>query len=389
MPTLKTSSGSHRLYSLDSIRGLACLAVVFGHSLSVFSWDISYINYPIINNIFDGLSAVAFFFVLSGFVLTLGYVNPSPDEIAPEESQVRKLDIIPFYVRRISRIWLPWFSFFILSLIFKSYFPRNNLDLSYQVSAHHANFWSENATISEFFKQMAFMLHNYSKILIPQDWSLGVELKASLLIPFLIIVLRKSYLAMLCLGFLLYFASPGTGFYYSSFVLGMLAAYIYRKFEHRRNQESYWAMWCLIIGFSLYQFRWISENYTNLDRGPVWIVSAFACFLLLLGILFSPNARGILSCAPLVFLGRISFSLYLGHVLILICFSQWFLFFLESVGVENLYFLQVCFISLVLTSSLLLAWAGERWIEVPSVLLGRKLCKMLPTKMIAQKPPIS
>ena len=66
---LQTSAGKPRLSALDSLRGLASLAVLFGHTLLVFQCELSYSQWFLIHNLFDGRSAVTLFFVLSGLVL--------------------------------------------------------------------------------------------------------------------------------------------------------------------------------------------------------------------------------------------------------------------------------------------------------------------------------
>ena len=94
---LQTSSGRPRLEALDSLRGLDSLAVLLGHTLAVCQLNSNFSHWPLINNMFDGRSAVTMFFVLSGFVLTLGHVSHSK----------RPLYLVPFYARRITRFWLP------------------------------------------------------------------------------------------------------------------------------------------------------------------------------------------------------------------------------------------------------------------------------------------
>ena len=85
---------TQRLEALDSIRGLAALAVLFGHTCGTFVWPVSWvkwIRWPLFNMAFDGRSAVAMFFVLSGFVLSRPYVS----SISPP------LNVPVFYIRRL------------------------------------------------------------------------------------------------------------------------------------------------------------------------------------------------------------------------------------------------------------------------------------------------
>src|SRR5690606_19040924 len=81
---------------LDSVRGIAALMVVVYHYLN---WYYSGKLVVKITNIFiNGADAVAFFFVLSGFVLSYKYVVLK-----------HPLDIGKFYVNRFFRLWPAFF----------------------------------------------------------------------------------------------------------------------------------------------------------------------------------------------------------------------------------------------------------------------------------------
>jgi peptidoglycan/LPS O-acetylase OafA/YrhL len=71
------SANLHRYRQLDSLRGLAALTVFFGHFLGLKA---TILSYPIVNStplitLFNGNAAVMFFFFLSGFVLSLPYID--------------------------------------------------------------------------------------------------------------------------------------------------------------------------------------------------------------------------------------------------------------------------------------------------------------------------
>src|SRR3982751_1870787 len=108
---------SGRIEALDSIRGLAALAVLLGHILNTVLWpgNANWASYPFINIFFDGRPAVTMFFVLSGFVLSRPYL-PSLNQPA------RTIHVPTFYLRRFTRIWIPWFFVFCLSALAQAYF---------------------------------------------------------------------------------------------------------------------------------------------------------------------------------------------------------------------------------------------------------------------------
>lgn len=67
----------HRYRQLDSLRGLAALTVFIGHCAGVkINMGVQNAVYPTpLGVLFNGNAAVVFFFVLSGFVLSLPFVN--------------------------------------------------------------------------------------------------------------------------------------------------------------------------------------------------------------------------------------------------------------------------------------------------------------------------
>ena len=75
-----------RIDYFDSLRGLAALAVLLGHSF-IFQWPpavAKWASFPILHLAVDGRAAVAMFFVLSGFVLSRPYFMALAGGSAPE-----------------------------------------------------------------------------------------------------------------------------------------------------------------------------------------------------------------------------------------------------------------------------------------------------------------
>lgn len=157
------------------------------------------------------------FFVLSGYVLSKPYVIPASN------TPPRKMFLATFYLRRVTRIWLPWFFVFIAHIFARKIFwthPSTNP----AVSEWLQHFWLFPMTVGDFLKQSLFLLHDASRQLLVQDWSLGVELKGSLLIPvFLFLTHRRRWIpiSIVAAGFLI---GLRTGHYYVSFIIGVLLA---------------------------------------------------------------------------------------------------------------------------------------------------------------------
>jgi peptidoglycan/LPS O-acetylase OafA/YrhL len=100
-PASRGPSQNNRIPSLDGLRGIAILTVIFGHG----SYALSAIPGPLLRFAANGHLGVSIFFVLSGFLI----YNLSVREF----ERSGEFDWKQFYVRRILRIF-PCFYFFIV-----------------------------------------------------------------------------------------------------------------------------------------------------------------------------------------------------------------------------------------------------------------------------------
>jgi peptidoglycan/LPS O-acetylase OafA/YrhL len=319
---------------------------------------------------FDGRSAVTMFFVLSGFVLSRPYLVPSPAGQAP-----RPLCLQTFYLRRVTRIYIPWLFVFGISAMAKSYLFRAYATVP-PASEWLQSFWHYPLTITSVLRQGAFLLHDSEQMLIPQDWSLGVELKGSALIPVFLFLVRRHLLALLAVGVMFLVLVP-TGAYYVSFILGVLTARYYTAIESRfRSLTGASKLGVFLLGLLCYQGRLAASKFGLApDRSDkvVWCIGALGCVLILITCLGSHRIERMLSQGPVVFLGRISYSVYLVQLLILLCVLPPLVQLLNAWGIQRngvLLPLTVC-ASVLLTTGL--AALTYRLIELPSIELGRFL----------------
>ena len=364
---------SNRLEGLDSIRGLACVAVLLGHTAGIANWDISYTRWPLINNIFDGRSAVTIFFVLSGFVLSLKHVGKSEKPVT----------LIPFYTRRLCRIWIPWFGFFLLSLAAKRYFfdLPDLEDVGISLTPEFQTIWSLDSSWIEYLRQTTYSLHDSRKLLLPQDWSLGVELRASLIIPFIILASRKSNFFVIILAVLALVIKPTTGCYYTSFCLGVLAANIHSAIPLSFAERSNLHFVLFLSGLLLYQIRWAAATpwvgFWELGETTIWIASSLGCTLMIFIAAHSKYIKKILMTKSLIFLGKISFSLYLSQVIVILTLGPWSIYLLAKCGIFSQIMIQLMTITIVAVISVFFAWLGEKKFEQPSIHLGRLSSRIL------------
>lgn len=284
-------------------RFLAALAVFIYHFAinsgnKVFPFDTH-----LLNELFkNGDLAVPYFFVLSGFIMSIAYFGRASDVI----------DVKKFYVSRFSRIY-PIYIISLLLYLLASFATSKNESIS--IFAWIINFfllqsWLPNSTI------------NFAA------WSLSVEVFFYILFPFLFPLLRNlSYSTLNIIVFFLiiycieksyfrelYSIIPVPIIHTPVFVLGVIVGIMYKKtndsfflknIENRISRFSTYAILLLIaiLILSIYKLGASSFN----DTIPVVIFTLIIPFLS-----WDKSYISILlSNKHLVFLGNISYSLYI------------------------------------------------------------------------------
>ena len=177
----------------------------------------------------------------------------------------------------------------------------------------------------------------------PQDWSLGVELIGSALIPFFIIVARRRW-------HWLWFGLLGTGFfflinqgdyfnsgsYYVSFILGVLLARHHDWLVAKMKQSKFhYRLAVLLAGVALYEARRVADHFGwnnwTADR-ITWVICSMGCVLIMVACLSSRRMGGFLTSGPVLWVGRISYSVYLLQFIPLLCILPATFAWLELVG---------------------------------------------------------
>ena len=329
-----------RIEFLDSIRGLAAVFVLLYHSLS-FQWPsqvVTLINLPVINIFFDGKAAVAMFFVLSGFVLSRPYLLPATNGAPP-----RKIILPTFYLRRFTRIWIPWFAVFCLSGIAAKYFYREFETIPAYGWAEKAQAWHLPLTLTCALKQALLInLPGLEPHLVAADWSLGVELRGSVLIPFFIFLSRGWRIFTLpAVGIALLILSPHG--YYVSFVLGVGLARICGYTTPWIESISRHGKWMLFaIGILFYESRHLAIDLLHMPEsveGYFWCLNSFGCTIILAMCMSQAALQKILSHKVLVFIGKISYSVFLLQFIAIFCLQPLVVHTLNSMGIVQTFIL--------------------------------------------------
>ena len=357
---------SQRFQQLDSLRGIAALCVFISHYLLAFNIDVHSscaFRFTPLGTLLNGRAAVMFFFVLSGFVLSLPFLENKP------------LKLLPFYLKRILRIYPAYLAAIAFALILKTYLyhPIGIQPFSPWIKGFWQ--WNLNADYGlQLLKTCLLIGPNFNGDLIdPVIWSLVIEMKMSLIIPFFIILANRCNFYWNILFFILtliiiYNHSYG---YLGIFYLGILLAK-YRFYLIDKLNNIHVAMLVAIgvialymynvsflsfipYGDKLHPFAFFWRDYTTAIGGGVILIIS----------LCNTHVISLLNARPFVFLGRISYSFYLLHLPIIITICS-------LVGSVLLHGQVAIFISAIFLS-FLLSYLSYLFIEIPFQKLAKQL----------------
>lgn len=378
-----------RYDSLDSIRGLAALAVVFSHSLialPVFyaalggqgsqNFLIDLLAFSPFHLFWTGHEAVILFFILSGFVLSLPYLNN------------RKLVYKNYLIQRFFRIYIPYIVIIMISIFLQTllYSPGGIAGMSKWFN------WMWMLPVdTNLFAHFLFMTgeltHNYNTA----AWSLVHEMRISLIFPFLVLLIKRSSvvhdLALIAAVFMIRYAVPGdlayklsdTLYYALFFVIGAVLAK-YREQLGLMFRKTNLAFKLALFAVALLLYNWHWNFGLILDEASPYrsyfqdkaigdlSIAAGACLFFMFAI-HSSFAEKLLTHKVPLFLGKISYSLYLVHPVVLLT-----LFYALHNQVNTFVLL-----AMVPVVSIALAALYYRWVELPSMKMG---------KLLLSKPPV-
>jgi peptidoglycan/LPS O-acetylase OafA/YrhL len=308
-----------RYESLDAVRGIAALIVVIHHCLLVFPvWsDVSLhgvyatplaaiVGHPPVSLLWNGPAAVNVFFALSGFVLALMFLRPNPPGYPA------------FVIKRICRIYLPYIAVIAIAmLLMTATAPRNAPELSEWI---HLS-WTAPVTWPLVVDHV-LMLSRANMVDNPA-WSLFIEMRYSLVFPLIMFfVIRLKGPILVALLFLSLAAIP-----------------FLDRIEHIPLVNSLRYTFLFVGGAVLAKYRfqvrgWFQKlsSASRISLGVISLgcVDAFGsgalltvtphlgALLLLASVVGSTKMHTLLVRKPLLRLGRVSYSLYLSHVVLLL-----------------------------------------------------------------------
>ena len=286
---------------IDGLRAVAVLSVMLFHSgFSVFS---------------GGYVGVDIFFVISGYLITTIIVR----EIANNDFSISR-----FYERRFRRILPALIVVIAVSLVFGALLlpPERLVDLGRSAMAT-AGF---SSNILFYFDSGYFDGHAEGKPLL-HTWSLAVEEQYYIFFPLLLLLIArvdaKHYLKwLIILGSLSFFyciigtnVDPSAAFYliptraWELFLGSILALRVLPRPKNQYIFEIISIIGILLIAYSVFYYT-PDTNFPGFAAVAPTLGSAFIIYS---GSSSQPFVSKILSLRPIVFVGLISYSLYLWH----------------------------------------------------------------------------
>lgn len=335
---------------LESLRGLAALAVLITHAQLVFLTTepggnpyafevLIWINYLIRSG-----PAVILFFVLSGFVL--GGALQRNDEYKT------------FALRRILRIWPAM----VISIAIAYWLQVNFRPPTFENTGEwYINLFANPPSVADFFRNLLLMKANINAV----TWTMIPEVICSLLLPIAWAAHKRTGIAvsifvLIALCAISYYPQDTTLQFAFCFYAGMLAPTL-------PGIPRIPAM--ILASASLLIMYYFSAKFTAYSY-PMKLGCGFSALALIYAVSHGAFETA-LSVKPLRFLGRISYSLYLLHIPVLYALSIFVMTHRDTFHLNT--DMRVFFVATTLAITAAISTLVFRYIEKPGISLGHSL----------------
>lgn len=358
--------GESRFHALDSLRGVAALMVLCTHVYAMWPdelrGNLGWLNHTPLRLLINGSAAVTFFFVLSGFVLTLPFLTPR----APR--------YFVFILRRFCRIYLPFVVSLWLAFALRQWVGGTEVA---GTSGWFYEQWRADFNLTDMAYHLAMTGTVQDMNLNSAIWTIICELRVALIFPLLIWFCRCPKRGLigvvgvfaLCTWALMRVTPPLDNALLDTNDVGV-------TFWVTGRQVPFF-----MLGIMLAQQR--EALMAWMRAAPRWLHGGIVCALVViycaphyrmetalegvaavygvLAVMTRPVLQNWLSVKPLLWLGRVSYSLYLVHIPVLFALFH---------GMGN----RVSFALLAVAGLLItltVAQAFHWLVEKPSLQLGR------------------
>lgn len=347
-----------RLEQLDSLRGAAAVIVIICHLTNLTVWvnpKMKMLQFAPFRFLWEGRGSVIVFFILSGFVLSLPFYK--------ENNSVK---YSAFIVKRICRIYIPYYFAILLGIAMRTLYSEGSL----------FGLWTGKLNFSVILNHLLLFPMFDQNSIDPVIWSLSHEIRISFIFPIIMYFILK-YNERVILSF---------GIVLSTVGIVLAETFNLMGWDYYTNYFlSLHFILMFIVGALLAKNRlFIVERYNNLKKG--YKISLFITMILLfsysrllipgyaadwfLGIsglwliisaLSNNTFSKFLLTKPCAFLGKISYSIYLNHLIVILTVIS---LLHKKVSIPLLWIISIL-VTLIVSS------ITYRFIEKPSIKLGR------------------
>ncbi len=384
---------------LDGLRGLAALDVVFAHLLEMFlplmvigsggGYAVAahfegletFVRWSPLNLFYAGQFAVCIFFVLSGYVLTYKFFLKRDDEA-----------IISSAARRYPRLMIPvLFSILLMCGVMALGLAFNRQAAVVTGSGWLASYLNFPLSVPDaLYSALVGVFINNQWQYNPPLWTMTVEFIGSFIVFSMALLFGKYWYRWFFYALATIFLFQTS---YLCFIIGLVLADIYNSPGSEKYRCDYAPVLfgALVLGLVFGSYL-NGENYVEIfyDVFTPWFVSNRALFYHSIGatmvlwvLLNSRLLQKILSTSVPRFLGRISFSMYITHMIIIFSVSCWLTTTLSGTLSYPLLTAVVFIISMPLI--LLLGYAACVYVDEPGIRFSKQLYGLLKDRASAHK----
>lgn len=366
VPSIKTPYQPH----LDGLRAIAIIGILIEHFGLVLPPLLRY-----------GPLSVRFFFVLSGYFITVSLWKVQAQIAESNHGSLGHL--LRFYLGRLLRIGPPFYLALGVGAL-----------LGISEIRHHF-FWLATFQTNNYIAHLGYWPDSISHF-----WSLAVQEQFYLLWPAIVLTLPRRWFAAAMGGFILFGLTFRLGCILTdtatitrwvtlfgcidSFAVGALVAY----FRQTRLLEKMWMSKRLLFAMPLAAFScfFLGRALMTLPEGNLCLGITESCDAVFLAWLLAASLRGIkskygrfLGWAPIVYLGRISYGIYVYHVFVIIIISP----LLVPYGLSENHFAAG---RIAVLMALTVALASLSWHVLEKPFLAWKASLGQPQKKSAEEP---
>ncbi len=329
---------SNKIKYLEGLRGVAALCVFFHHfflafypsyyfagdpaSIHLGNLELAYYRSPL-SFITNGNFMVMIFFVLSGYVLSASYFKNNKFEI-----------LVSSAIRRFLRLYIPVaFTLIVAYLLLRNsvYLNREVADISH--SGWLYSIWPNDKSFHTFWICLTYLtMFTRDSRYDTTTWTMCYELYGSMMVFTLLALTHKArakWVIFIIVSIIAYYLFS---IYYIAFIIGICMNYLtaipIEKIKFRKPLIFVLVVTGLVLGGFPSWPSYPNETFYKFFSSPILInnsetIHIVGAAFIIMAVLLSKRLQNLFSIKPFVFLGDISFSLYLIHPIIIGTISCW------------------------------------------------------------------